>query len=99
MAQFTHAARLAGTAGFDGVEIHAANGYLLEQFLKDSTNRRTDDYGGDISSRLRFVLEVIWNVVELWGSGRVALRISPLGVFNDMQDSNPLMSFSMMPSD
>ncbi len=87
--QFTRAAELAKSAGFDGIEIHAANGYLLEQFLKDATNHRTDSYGGDIASRIRLVLEVTRSAVEVWGPGRVGLRISPLGVFNDIQESNP----------
>lgn len=87
--QFTLAANLAKEAGFDGVEIHGANGYLLEQFLKDGTNKRTDAYGGDVSSRILFSLEVVRAVVEVWGAGRVGLRISPLGTFNDMYDSDP----------
>jgi N-ethylmaleimide reductase len=87
--QFGLAAGMAKAAGFDGVEIHAANGYLLEQFLKDGTNHRTDAYGGDIASRLRLTLEVTRQVVDVWGPGRVGLRISPLGVFNDMFDSDP----------
>jgi len=92
--EFGRAARLAKAAGFDGVEIHGANGYLLDQFLKDGTNRRTDAYGGDISSRLRFVLDVTREVVAVWGPGKVGLRISPLGIFNDMHDSNPHALFS-----
>lgn len=87
--QFAQAARFAKEAGFDGVEIHGANGYLLEQFLKDGTNKRTDAYGGDVLSRIRFTLDVVREVVEVWGAGRVGLRISPLGVFNDMHDSDP----------
>ena len=88
--QFAHSAKLAKAAGFDGVEIHAANGYLIEQFLKDGANQRTDEYGGNIANRLRFAMEVIQQVVEVWGPGRVGVRISPLGIFNDMQDSDPL---------
>lgn len=94
--QFADAAKLAKSAKFDGVEIHGANGYLLEQFLKDRTNQRSDDYGGDMSSRLRFVLEVVEAVIEVWGPGRVGLRISPLGVFNDMYDSNPRALYSAL---
>lgn len=96
VAQFAHAAKLAKEADFDGVEIHGANGYLIEQFLKDRTNQRTDAYGGDISSRLRFALEVVAQVVEVWGPERVGLRISPLGVFNDMYDANPLELYSAL---
>jgi N-ethylmaleimide reductase len=93
---FAQAAALARSAGFDGVEIHAANGYLLDQFLKDGTNRRTDAYGGDIPSRLRLVLEVSRKVVAVWGPDRVGVRISPLGIFNDMFDSDPLALFSAL---
>jgi N-ethylmaleimide reductase len=87
--QFAHAAGLAKSAGFDGVEVHGANGYLIEQFLKDGANRRNDAYGGDIANRIRFALEVITAVVEVWGAGRVGFRISPRGVFNGMHDSDP----------
>ena len=94
--QFAHAARLAKSAGFDGVEVHGANGYLIEQFLKDGSNRRTDAYGGDIPSRMRFALEVVTAVVEVWGPGRVGFRISPRGVFNGMHDSDPLALYSQL---
>jgi N-ethylmaleimide reductase len=94
VAQFAQASELARTAGFDGVEIHAANGYLLDQFLKDGSNRRTDAYGFDVPARLRLVLDVTREVVAVWGPGRVGLRISPLGVFNDMYDSNPHALFT-----
>ncbi|WP_433771327.1 alkene reductase [Pseudomonas putida] len=75
---YRHAARLAKEAGFDGVEVHAANGYLLEQFLRDSTNHRDDRYGGSIENRARFPLEVVEAVAEIWGADRVGLRLSPL---------------------
>jgi N-ethylmaleimide reductase len=94
--QFAHAARLAKTAGFDGVEVHGANGYLIEQFLKDGSNRRTDAYGGDIPSRMRFALEVVSAVVEVWGPGRVGFRISPRGNFNGMHDSDPAALYSQL---
>lgn len=87
--QFAHAAQSARRAGFDGVEVHGANGYLIEQFLKDGANHRSDAYGGDIPSRMRFALEVLRAVVAVWEPGRVGFRISPRGVFNDMHDSNP----------
>ena len=75
---YRHAARLAKEAGFDGVEVHAANGYLLEQFLRDSTNQRDDRYGGSLENRARFPLEVVQAVTEIWGADRVGLRLSPL---------------------
>jgi len=75
---YRRAAINAKAAGFDGVEVHAANGYLLEQFLRDSTNRRTDRYGGSIENRARFVLEVVDAVAAVWGADRVGLRLSPL---------------------
>ena len=74
---YRHAARCAKEAGFDGVEVHSANNYLLEQFLRDSTNTRTDRYGGSLENRLRFPLEVVRAVTEVWGGGRVGIRISP----------------------
>lgn len=94
--QFAHAARVAGKAGFDGVEIHGANGYLIEQFLKDGSNKRTDAYGGTIPSRIRFALEVVTAVIESLGTGKVGLRISPRGVFNGMTDSDPHALFGAL---
>jgi N-ethylmaleimide reductase len=96
VAQFAHAARLAKQAGFDGVEVHGANGYLIEQFLKDGSNQRSDAYGGDIAARMRFALEVVTAVVEVWGPGRVGFRISPRGNFNGMHDSDPLALYSQL---
>ncbi|OUR73179.1 alkene reductase [Methylophaga sp. 41_12_T18] len=87
--QYRQAAINAKQAGFDGVEIHAANGYLLDQFLKDGTNKRTDIYGGKIENRSRFVLDVTQAVTDVWGGDRVGIRISPTGTFNSMSDSNP----------
>lgn len=87
--QFVHAARLAIEAGFDGVEVHAANGYLIEQFLKDGANQRNDAYGGSLQNRLRFLVETVEAVVDALGSDRVGVRISPRGTFNDMYDSDP----------
>ncbi len=83
------AAENALDAGFDGVEIHSANGYLLDQFLRDGTNQRTDQYGGSIKNRVRLLLEVTEAVTSVWGGGRVGIRIAPLSPFNDMHDSNP----------
>lgn len=84
VAEFVTAARHARAAGCDGVELHAANGYLLEQFIRPNSNRRTDDYGGPIENRARFVLEVADAVSAAIGRERVGIRLSPYGVFNDM---------------
>jgi N-ethylmaleimide reductase len=92
--QYATAAERAKLAGFDGVEIHNANGYLLDQFLRDGTNRRTDDYGGPARNRARLTLEVTDAVTQVWGADRVGIRFSPGGIFNDMHDSNPLATFS-----
>lgn len=92
--QYRRGARLALAAGFDGVEIHGANGYLLDQFLRDGTNQRTDAYGGSIPNRGRLLLEITEAVSEVWGSQRVGVRLSPSGTFNDMWDSDPVATFS-----
>lgn len=84
---FKQAARNAKEVGFDGVEIHGANGYLIDQFLRDSTNQRTDEYGGTIENRHRFLLEIVEASVDVWGPDCVGVRISPRGVFNDIKDS------------
>lgn len=84
---FRQAAVNARAAGFDGVEIHGANGYLIDQFLRDGSNRRTDAYGGSIENRARFLLEVVDAVISAWEAGRVGIRLSPWGGFNDMADS------------
>ena len=89
IADYRHAAEQAYAAGFDGVEIHAANGYLLDQFLRDQTNLRTDDYGGSIENRTRLLLEVTDAVLEVWDKDRVGVRISPLSPANDIADSDP----------
>ena len=78
VAQYAHAAACALRAGFDGVEVHSANSYLLDQFLRDSTNRRTDAYGGSIQNRARLTLEVTQAVVNVWGASRVGIRLSPV---------------------
>ncbi|WOD09046.1 alkene reductase [Marinomonas sp. GJ51-6] len=87
---FRQAAVNAKEAGFDGVEIHGANGYLIDQFLRDSANQRTDEYGGSFENRARFLREVIEAVTEVMGSGRVGLRLSPLNSFQSMKDSDPV---------
>ncbi|MGY5452763.1 alkene reductase [Agarivorans sp. MS3-6] len=94
--QFTQAAINAKQAGFDGVEVHAANGYLLDQFLKEGSNQRTDSYGGSIENRARLTLEVTQAVAEVWGSGRVGVRISPTGTFNSMSESEPQALFNYL---
>ena len=80
-------------AGFDGVELHAANGYLPDQFLRDGSNRRTDGYGGSIANRARFLFEVLEAIRGVAGSDRVGVRLSPFGTFNDMRDSDPRALF------
>lgn len=84
----------AKAAGFNGVEIHGANGYLLDQFLEDRSNRRTDRYGGSIENRARLLLEVADAVAGVWGADRVGVRLSPFGKFLDMGDSDPVALFS-----
>ena len=90
---YRRGAERAKTAGFDGVEIHGANGYLLDQFLQDGTNKRTDRYGGSVENRARLLLEVTAAVVSVWGGDRVGLRIAPSGTFGGMSDSNPQATF------
>ena len=95
VADYRHAAQCAKEAGFDGVEVHSANNYLLEQFIRDSTNKRTDQYGGSVENRLRFPLEVVRAVVDVWGASRVGIRISP-GTSNPggtPLDSNPMATY------
>ncbi|MCC6778075.1 MAG: alkene reductase [Hyphomicrobiales bacterium] len=94
VAQFRHAAENAKAAGFDGVEIHGANGYLLDQFLRDGANHRTDAYGGRIENRVRLPLEVTEAVVGVWGAQRVGYRLSPYFSGYSMSDSNPTAAFS-----
>jgi 2,4-dienoyl-CoA reductase-like NADH-dependent reductase (Old Yellow Enzyme family) len=90
---FRKGAENAQRAGFDGVEIHGANGYLLDQFLQDSTNRRTDDYGGSIENRARFMLEVTDAVASVWGASRVGMHLAPRGDAHSMGDSDPAATF------
>jgi N-ethylmaleimide reductase len=96
VAQFRRGAENAKSAGFDGVELHGANGYLLDQFLRDGTNRRADAYGGTLENRARLPLEVAKAVIEVWGADRVGYRISPNGTFNSMWDTNPVQTFSYL---
>jgi len=94
IAAYKRGAENAKTAGFDGVEIHGANGYLLDQFLQDSTNRRTDKYGGSLENRARLMLEVTDAVCEVWGGTRVGMHLAPRGDAHDMGDSNPTATFT-----
>jgi N-ethylmaleimide reductase len=94
IAQYAEGARRARRAGFDGVEVHGANGYLIDQFLLDGTNRRTDDYGGSVENRARFLLEVTKAVASAWSPDRVGVRLSPRGRFNAMHDSDRWAIFS-----
>ncbi len=91
---YVQATKNALKAGFDGVEVHAANGYLLDQFLRDGSNHRTDQYGGSIENRARLLLEVLQAVVNTAGADKVGLRLSPVNPFNDMKDSNPQALFN-----
>jgi N-ethylmaleimide reductase len=87
---FRQGAKNAKSAGFDGVELHGANGYLVEQFLQSRTNQRTDHYGGSIENRCRFLKETVGALVDVWGSDRVAVRLSPYGVANESGDDDPV---------
>lgn len=91
---FRRAAELAKEAGFDGVELHGANGYLVDQFLQDGSNQRTDKYGGSIENRNRFLLEVVDELIDVWGKDLVAVRLGPSGTFASMSDSNPKALFA-----
>lgn len=93
VAQYKHSAELAKAAGFDGVELHAANGYLIDQFLQSNTNQRDDEYGGPVENRARLLLEVVDAFIEVWGAGRVGVHIAPRGDSHDMGDENPLATF------
>ena len=92
--QFQEGAKNAKEAGFDGVEIHGANGYLLDQFLQDNSNQREDEYGGSVEKRSRFLIEVTQALVEVWGKARIGVRLSPGSTYNDMHDSNPTDTFT-----
>lgn len=98
IADYRNAAIRAREAGFDGVEVHAANAYLLEQFLRDSTNHRTDQYGGSIENRARLVIEVVQAVVEVWGADRVGVRLSPMStaIGDTALDSTPQATYGYL---
>jgi N-ethylmaleimide reductase len=91
---FRRGARNAKQAGFDGVELHGANGYLIDQFLRDGANKRTDRYGGSAANRARLLVEVTEAITGEWGADRVGVRLSPAAAFNDMADSHPAATFS-----
>ncbi|MGE8559245.1 MAG: alkene reductase [Acinetobacter sp.] len=91
--QYKQAAIKAKAAGFDGVELHAANGYLIDQFLQSKTNLREDEYGGSVENRARFLLEVVDALIEVWGAGRVGVHLAPRGDEHDMGDANPQATF------
>jgi N-ethylmaleimide reductase len=91
---YRRGAKNARAAGFDGVELHGANGYLIDQFLRDGANKRTDRYGGGAANRTRFLVEVMAAIVGEWGAERVGVRLSPTNPFNDVTDSNPAATFA-----
>ena len=93
---FRLAAVNAKNAGFDGVEVHGANGYLVDQFLRDGSNKRTGPYGGSTQNRARFLMEILQAICSSWDAGRVGLRISPLNSFNDVIDSDPVGTFTSL---
>lgn len=87
--QYYQAALKAKAAGFDGIEVHAGNGFLLDQFLRDGTNRRTDAYGGSVENRSRLLLEIIDALIPVWGADRIGVRVAPLSTYGDIRDSDP----------
>jgi N-ethylmaleimide reductase len=93
---YCKAAQRAMDAGFEGMELHAANGYLVDQFLQDGSNKRTDQYGGSVENRSRFLFEILTALISVWGEERVALRLGPNGTWNGMSDSNPGALFSYL---
>jgi N-ethylmaleimide reductase len=93
VAAYAQAARNAAEAGFDGVEVHAANGYLIDQFLRDGTNKRSDAYGGSVENRTRFLVEVIEAITREMPAGRVGLRLSPFSNANNASDTDPMTTF------
>ena len=92
--QFRTCAKNAEIAGFDGIELHGAFGYLIDQFLQDGSNQRTDEYGGSIENRARFLLEIVEAVTSVWGGNKVGIKLSPSNTFYGMKDSNPQATFS-----
>jgi N-ethylmaleimide reductase len=97
--EFRKGAENAKRAGFDGIQLHGANGYLVDQFLRDATNKRTDKYGGSVENRCRFALEVIDALISVFGEDRVGIKLSPIGRYNDMYDSDPLPVYTHLLSE
>ena len=93
VAQYKHAAEMADKAGFDGVEVHGANGYLIDQFLRDGSNQRTDAYGGSVENRMRLLNEILDAILQVLPAGRVGVRLTPENAFNSMSDSDPQAHF------
>lgn len=96
--QYFQAALRAKKAGFDGVEVHAGNGFLLDQFLRDGTNQRTDRYGGSVENRVRLLIEVIEALIPIWGEEKIGVKMSPLSTYGDIRDSNPEALYSHLVS-
>jgi N-ethylmaleimide reductase len=96
IAEYRHAAELAVTAGFDGVELHAATGYLPHQFQASGSNRRADAYGGSVENRSRFTLEILQALCEVWGAGHVGIKIAPGYTVNDMDDEDPAATYTYL---
>lgn len=94
--QFKAAAQNAKDVGFDGVDIHGAFGYLIDQFICSGSNQRNDEYGGSVENRIRFVIEVIESVLEVWDSKRVGIKLSPANIYNSMNDENPKETFAIL---
>ena len=93
VADYVHAAKCAREAGFDGIELHSANGYLLDEFLKDGTNKRTDAYGGSVENRARLLFEVLDALTDVWPADKIGLRLSPFSAANNAEDSDPDATF------
>jgi N-ethylmaleimide reductase len=96
LTQFRKGAENAKKAGFDGLELHAANGYLVDQFLRDAVNQRKDEYGGSVENRCRFALEVMDNLIDVFGADKVGIKVTPTGRFNDMFDSDPVALYTYL---
>jgi len=94
--EFAIAAKNTAQAGFDGIELHGANGYLIDEFLRDSTNQRKDEYGGSIENRCRMPLAVIDEFIKVFGADRVGIKLTPVGRYNDMHDSDPLTHYKYL---
>jgi N-ethylmaleimide reductase len=92
--EFKNGAENAKKAGFDGIELHGANGYITDQFLRDGVNKRTDSYGGSVENRCRLTLEVMDVLISVFGADRVGIKLSPVGRYNDMYDSDPIITYS-----